>query len=250
MNQLQEQYNTQQFVIDINYSDPERITVSARELHDYLDASERFNSWFERFAQYGFIKGVDYTPVKSLTEVANNGGTQTMNLDDFQITIEMAKQICMLQRSDKGTATRQYFIQLEKDWNSPEKTMARALFIADTTIKDQKNLIESLKPKAQYADLVSGAENSILVRDLAKLLNQGGYKTGEKRLYETLRADGYLIDKGVSHNTPTQRAMDMGLFAIRQSAVVSPEGHTRTVATTKVTQRGVQFFTDKYCAKS
>ena len=110
----QVQFNTTAIIpIHINESESEQITVSARELHDYLEATERFNSWFERMIQYGFIDGIDFTGCKTFDTLARQ------ELDDAQITIDMAKQICMLQRSAKGSQARQYFVQLEKDWNTP-----------------------------------------------------------------------------------------------------------------------------------
>lgn len=109
----------------------EGLTVSARELYEKLDIHERFSKWFERMKAYGFEEGTDFTSVPFGT-VVNNGARR--ELQDYALTLDTAKQICMLQRSEKGRIFREYFIQVEKDWNSPEKVMARALSIANHTI--------------------------------------------------------------------------------------------------------------------
>lgn len=116
---------------------------------------------------------------------------------DYQISVDMAKQICMIQRSEKGKLYRQYFIDLEKAWNTPEQVMARALKLADRTIdtlkEDNKKLIEEnerMKPKEIFADAVSASTSSILIGDLAKLLRQNGVDIGQKRLFEYLRNHG------------------------------------------------------------
>lgn len=141
-------------IIKIDYSS-DRPTVSARELHEFLGVETPFRIWFPRMAEYGFTDGSDYTPY-IFVHPQNHQETT-----DYQLTIDMAKEICMLQRNERGKQARQYFIQLEKDWNSPEKVMARALQIADRKIKClqtenavQKQLILELKPKADYTDCI------------------------------------------------------------------------------------------------
>ncbi len=109
-------------------------TVSARELHKEVGSTERFSTWFERQLQFGFVKNEDYTTVKVLTEVQNNGGVQEGELIDHNLSVDMAKQICMVQKNQKAWKIRQYLINLEKAWNTPEQVMARALKMADQTI--------------------------------------------------------------------------------------------------------------------
>lgn len=167
----------------------------------------------------------------------------------------MAKQICMIQRTDKGKEYRQYFIDLEKAWNTPEQVMARALRIANGEIEklkaDNQVLIadtERMKPKEIFADAVSASKTSILVGDLAKLLKQNGYETGQKRLFEQLRQEGYLIKSGSSRNMPTQRAIQMQLFEVKETSITNPDGSIRITKTTKVTGKGQQYFINKYLA--
>lgn len=110
-------------LIKVNY-DTEQPTVSARELHEALGISKRFSAWFETNAQ-GFLDGADFTSVLSGTEVQNNGGVQIRELQDYKISVDMAKHICLMSRTEKGKQIRQYFIDLEKAWNTPEQIMAR-----------------------------------------------------------------------------------------------------------------------------
>lgn len=166
----------------------------------------------------------------------------------------MAKQICMLQRTEKGKAIRQYLIDMEKAWNTPEQVMARALRIADKEINKLKQsnarLIEDnkrMKPKEIFADAVSASHTSILVGDMAKLLKQNGADIGQRRLFEWLRESGYLIKrKGSDWNMPTQKSMEMGLFVIKESTVNNPDGSVRINRTTKVTGKGQQYFINKF----
>ncbi len=112
----------------------DRLTVSARNLHRFLEVGTEYRHWFRRMCEYGFTEGADFNPVK-IDRVQQEGNrTVTREIDDASLTIDTAKEICMLQRNEKGKQARQYFIQLEKDWNSPEKVMARALKIADAKI--------------------------------------------------------------------------------------------------------------------
>mgnify|MGYP003195942586 CR=1 FL=1 len=108
--------------------------------------------------------------------------------------------------------------------------------------------VEQDKPKVLFAKAVETAHTSILIGDLAKILKQNGVQTGQKRLFEQLRQDGYLIKGGNSHNMPTQRAMEMGLFEVKESTVNNPDGSVRINRTTKVTGKGQTYFVNKYIA--
>lgn len=230
-------------LLKINTTDSERITVSARDLYKFLEATERFNSWFERMKQYGIIEGEDFTSVKSFT-VVNNGAHK--EIDDYQLTIDTAKQIAMLQRNEKGTQARKYFIQIEKEWNSPERVMARALEIAHKTIATLEIENKEMKPKALFADAVAASNSNILIGDLAKLIKQNGHDIGQKRLFDWLRDNGYLIKYGASRNMPTQVAMNLGLFKVKESTFSNPDGSVRITRTTKVTGKGQQYFINKF----
>lgn len=165
----------------------------------------------------------------------------------------MAKHISMMTKTEKGKIMRQYFIDLEKAWNTPEQVMARALKLADKTIdtlkEDNKKLIEEnekMKPKEIFADAVSASNSSILIGDLAKLLRQNGVDTGQKRLFEQLRNEGYLMKTGSSRNMPKQKYVANGFFQIKETVISNPDGSVRMTKTTKVTGKGQQYFLNKY----
>lgn len=230
-------------LIPANTASPDRITVSARDLHAALEVETRFNDWFLRMCEYGFEEGKDYCSFLS----NRADGLPGKPRKDAEITIEMAKEICMLQRSEKGKQARQYFIQLEKDWNSPEKIMSRALQIANDQIRSLTARVEADAPAVYFANAITGSETNILVRDLAKLLKQNGVDTGERRLYELLRNDGFLIKGGSDYNMPTQRAMEMGLFFVKETPRISKEGSVID-RVSKVTPKGQRYFLNRYAA--
>lgn len=224
----------------------DKLTLSARELHKELNIAGRFFRWFEQMSEYGFEENVDYTSVQNCTEVQNNGGIQVRELQDYRITLDMAKEIAMLQRNEKGKQIRKKLIELEKAWNSPEKVMARALDIAHKTIANLQIENEEMKPKAIFADAVATSDTSILIGDLAKLIKQNGTDIGQKRLFERMRNDGYLIKTGTSKNMPTQMAMKKELFEVKERVISNPDGSTRITRTTKVTGKGQIYFINMF----
>ena len=172
---------------------------------------------------------------------------------DYEISVDMAKQICMIQRTPEGKAIRQYLIDLEKAWNTPEQVMARALKIADRQIDELKHSkmlleqkIEADKPKTIFADAVSAGHTSILIGDLAKLICQNGYQIGQKRLFQWMRDNGYLMKSGASYNMPIQSYVEQGLFEIKESNIQNPDGSVRITRTTKVSGRGQIYFINKF----
>ena len=233
-------------LIKINY-ETETPTVSARDLYTGLEIKSNFTTWFERMSEYGFEDTKDFFPKKE----ESTGGRPAV---DYEISVDMAKQICMIQRSEKGKQYRQYFLDLEKAWNTPEQVFARALSMADKEIEKLKNnntvLMEDVKrmrPKEIFADAVSTSHTSILIGDLAKMLKQNGADIGQKRLFEWMREKGYLIKhKGADWNSPTQKAMELGLFEIKESTVNNPDRSVRINKTTKVTGKGQQYFINKF----
>ena len=105
---------------------------------------------------------------------------------------------------------------------------------------------EAMKPKALFADAVAASQTTILIGDLAKLIKQNGIEIGQKRLFSWLRKNGYLIKGGSDYNMPTQRSMQLGLFEIKESTSINPDGSTRINRTTKVTGKGQQYFINKF----
>ena len=224
-------------------------TVSARELHKALGIEKRFSAWFETNSR-GFVEGEDFTSVLSGT-VVNNGAKR--ELQDYDLSVDMAKHICLMSRTEKGKQCRQYLIDLEKAWNTPEQVMARALKIADRQIDELKHnnmlleqKIEADKPKTIFADAVSTSHTSILIGDLAKLICQNGVQIGQKRLFEWMRQNNFLIKSGLSRNMPTQRSLESGLFEIKESTIQNPDGSVRITRTPKVTGKGQVYFVNKF----
>ena len=129
---------------------------------------------------------------------------------------------------------------------TPEQIMARAVLLAQDTIARQKAQIEELKPKALFADAVAASDGTCLVGELAKMMRQNGVQIGQNRLFEKLRQDGYLGKSGSNYNVPTQRAMEMGLFRIKETSITHSDGHITVQRTAKVTGKGQQYFINRF----
>lgn len=230
-------------LINVTLNDNHEPVVSGRQLHEVLEVKTPYSMWFDRMAEYGFTENQDFL-LNNFVKQTGRGGH---NKVDHIIKLDMAKEIAMIQRTERGKQVRQYFIQVEKDFNSPEKIMARALLMADKKIHKLETQIEADKPKVLFADAVSASHSSILVGDLAKLISQNGYKIGGNRLFVWLRENGYLIKrKGSDWNMPTQRSMEMKLFEIKESTITHPDGHILVSKTVKVTGKGQQYFINKF----
>ena len=221
--------------------------VSGRTLHRELGVGTEYAKWMTRMTEYGFVEGQDFNSVK-IDEVRQEGNRHVKReITDHALKLDMAKEIAMIQRTEKGKEVRQYFIQVERDYNSPEKVMARALLMANNKVLSLETQVEELKPKALFADAVAASKTSILMGELAKLLNQNGVEIGGTRLFAWMRENGYLIKrKGQDWNTPTQRAMEMGLFEIKERTHSNPDGSIIISKTTKVTGKGQQYFITKF----
>ena len=233
-------------LIKITYNN-DRPAVSARDLHDFLEVKTAYKDWFPRMCEYGFTEGEDFNPLK-IERVQNEGERMVARtVDDAVLTIDMAKELCMIQRNEKGKQARQYFLQIEKDWNSPERVMARALQIAGDKLKRLESKVEADAPKVLVANAVSASKTSILVGELAKLLKQNGVDIGQHRLFRWMRENGYLIRRnGTDFNMPTQKSMDLGLFTVKETAITHSDGTVTVSKTTKVTGKGQQYFIQKF----
>lgn len=197
-------------LIKINY-DSDRPTVLGRDLHEFLEVKSKYADWIKNMCEYGFIENIDYLPFSKILE---NGGKSK----EHQLTIEMAKEICMLQRNEKGKQARQYFIQLENNWNSPEMVMSRALKMAENQIK-QLSVINSkltvdnqiMKPKADYFDELVDRNLLTNFRETAKQL-----EIKEKEFIK------FLLDKKYVYRDKKGKLMpyadkNNGLFEIKEA---------------------------------
>ena len=220
--------------------------VSARDLYHGLELKIRFSLWVSKNF-HEFEEGEDFTSVSRDTEVQNNGGIQIRELQDYALTLDMAKQLCMMSHTELGRKYRKYFIDLERKWNDPQEVVKRGYAILQNENTQLKLENEQMKPKALFADAVSVSKTTILVSELAKILRQNGVNIGANRLFAWMRENGYLISrKGTDWNMPTQRSMELGLFNIKETTITHSDGHTTISKTTKVTGKGQQYFINKF----
>lgn len=234
--------------IRVNY-DADRPTVIGRDLHAFLGVETAYKDWFPRMCEYGFAEDSDYSSFLSHRSDGLPGKPRT----DHQLTVDMAKELCMLQRTERGKQCRQYFLELERQWNTPEAVMSRALRMANAKMEQlaQRNdrLIAQAaldQPLVIFAKSVETSKQSILVGELAKLLKQNGVEIGQNRLFERLREEGFLCKGGEQYNMPTQRAMELGLFEIKERTINNPDGSVRLTRTSKVTGKGQIYFVNKF----
>ena len=236
-------------LIKIEVNENQEPIVSGRDLHEALGVKTAYKDWFPRMCEYGFIENQDFCSILS----ESTGGRPETN---HAIKLDMAKELAMIQRNEAGKRIRQYFIQVEKDFNSPEKIMARSLIYANqqinqltVDIKVLEEKIEEQKPKVIFAESVSASSTSILVGELAKLIKQNGHEIGQNRLFTWLRENNYLISrKGTDYNMPTQKSMELGLFEIKETSITHSDGHISVNKTPKVTGKGQVYFINKFNA--
>ncbi|ARK28759.1 phage antirepressor KilAC domain-containing protein [Halalkalibacter krulwichiae] len=227
-------------LITTNHNDDGEIIISGRELHEFLEVKTDYKDWFPRMVTYGFEEGLDFSSFLS----ESTGGRPKR---DHHIKLDMAKEIAMIQRTEKGKQARQYFLQLEKMWNSPEMVMKRALQYADQKVLEMKLEIEKQRPKVLYAEAVTVSKDTVLVKDLAATLKQKGIDIGEKRLFEWLRENGYLCKKkGEMRNMPTQKSLDLEIIAIKHGLRTGSDGEMKKTRTPKITGKGQIYFINKF----
>lgn len=231
-------------LINITLNENHEPVVSARDLHKGLEVKSKYNDWLKRMLEYGFIEGTDFVAIAQKKVTAQGNQSEFI---EHVFNLDSAKEIAMIQRNDKGKEVRKYFIQVEKDFNSPEKIMARALLMADKKVHQLEAQIEADKPKVLFADAVSASHTSILVGELAKLLKQNGVDIGATRLFTWLRNHGYLIKRnGRDWNMPTQKSVDLGLIRVKETSITHSDGHITVSKTPLVTGKGQQYFINKF----
>lgn len=229
--------------------------VSARELHKGLGLKKRFGDWSKQNFK-DFEEGEDFTTVPG-GAVVQSGNGATRKYDDYALTLDMAKQLCMMSHSELGKKYRKYFIELEKKWNDPQEIVKRGYAILQNENAKLKIENNEMKPKALFADSVTASDTAILIGELAKILKQNNaselivdgkpVKMGQNNLFKWLRENGYLISrKGTDYNMPTQRAMELKIFVIKESSVTNPDGSVKVSKTTKVTGKGQIYFVNKF----
>lgn len=214
--------------------------VSARELHKFLECTERFSNWIDRQFQYGFIENVDYVGCKEFNTLANQ------ELEDYALTLDCAKHISMMQKSDKGMQARTYFIETEKKYKSlAPRTLKEALILAleqQETIEKQQLLLNEAKPKVEFFDAVTDSKTAIDMGSVAKLID---LNIGRNKLFEFLRFEKILMD----NNVPYQKYVDAGWFRIIEQKYQNGKGEVCINIKTIVYQKGVQKIRELYLNK-
>ena len=202
-------------LIKVNYDNPEKPVVSGRELHEALGIKTAYKDWFPRMCEYGFTENSDFLTVAQKRATAQ-GNFTTYN--DHMLTIPMAKELCMIQRTDIGRKFRQYFISIEEAWNSPEMGMQRALSIANERVKALQLSVSQLtvdnqimQPKAEYFDELVDRRLLTNFRDTAKELH-----IGQKEFIQFLLDRKYVYRDRKSKLKPYMPYVEDGLFELKE----------------------------------
>ena len=227
--------------------------VSARELHNFLGLSKRFSAWFGAYSKnddYGFIENEDFTSVTSGTLV-NNGAKR--EIQDYAITLEMAKELAMLSKSEKGKEARKYFIQCEKKlkeisnrallleqiYNGGQEGVLASKKLTELEVKEATKplheKIENDKPLVEFGNQVLKSTDNILIRELAKIISNKVINIGQNRLYDKLREWKMIMKKPSTE--PYQLYIDKGYFVVEEKTINTSCG-VKLTKTCKCTPKG------------
>lgn len=229
-------------LINVTLNENHEPVVSARQLHETLEVKTEYKKWFKRMAEYGFAENEDYLRVTQ--KCPTLGGLQDMT--DHVIKLDMAKEIAMIQRTDKGKEVRKYFIQVEKDFNSPEKIMARALLMADKKIKllesQNENLLielEEANKNADYLDLILQTKDSLTITQIAQDYGISARKMNQllkqERIQRIVNGQWVLYAKYLAKGYVSSRTFDY----------TGKDGKVHSAVTTVWTQLGRRFLYDR-----
>ena len=250
--------------------------VNARELHQKLGSKQDFSTWIKnRIEKYGFVENQDFEVFHKIMENSNGGRSRI----EYALSLDMAKELCMVENNDAGRRIRKYFIEVEKKARTQNpfaipQTYSEALLLAANQAKqiekqqlalEQKKIendklvadgkrkdatIVRMKPKEVFTDAVAGSKGNCLVGEVAKLITQNGYKIGEKQFFAWLRDNGYLGKKGERYNIPNQQYMGKNpFFYIKRGVRQGDNGVLHTTSTTMLTPKGQIYFVNKFLGK-
>lgn len=219
-----------------------RRTVNARDLHAFLGSKQEFSHWIKgRIDQYGFSQAVDFVVIDNFIDDATAFGGKRKTID-YHLTLDMAKELSMVERTPKGKEARAYFLECERRAMAAQpapfaipQTLHEALRLAaDLAEQNAKQavLIEDMTPKAEFHDRVTQSPDMMTVAEVAKIL-----RTGPRRMFEFLKVEGLLMKS----NLPYQNYLDRGLFRVVESAWTDKFGRNRVTPKTVVTQKGLQY---------
>ena len=233
--------------VEVNQNNEQ--AVSARELHERLGIVKRFSTWWEdQVSRLNLRQEIDYTPYLQVHPQNHQ------EMQDFIVSLDIAKHICMISGGENAHSIREYFIQVERAWNSPEQVMARALQYAQNqldTYKDKlsiaENTVKELAPAAEFGNAVSNNAGGILVRDYVKVLENDGIKIGQDKLFSWLHANGYIYRQNgyKSQWIPYKQYVEQGLFRVRETPMSSADHGDWMSITIRVTGKGQKYFYEK-----
>jgi anti-repressor protein len=227
--------------VEVNQNNEQ--AVSARELHEKLGIRKDFTDWFKyQIEKLGLREGFEFTPI--LGKTSEQGGRPSA---DYAVPLDIAKHICMISGGEQAHKIREYFIQIERAWNSPEQVMARALQIANKRIDSYIQTIKELAPAAEFGNAVSKNAGGILIRDYVKILENDGIKIGQDKLFSWLHLNGYIYrQKGYKPQwIPYKHYIEQGLFRVKETPISSPEYGDWISITIRVTGKGQKYFYEK-----
>ncbi|MCZ2084784.1 MAG: phage antirepressor KilAC domain-containing protein [Flavobacteriales bacterium] len=220
--------------------------VSAKELYEFLgfDRSQ-WSRWYQKnIMQNDFA--IEYSDYQTIDLVSNGNPTK-----DFALSLDFAKRLSMMARTEKGEHARKYFIECEKVAKNPLQNISRidlAKMIIESEEENQRLQIElkENEPLVVFAKALQISEHNILIGELAKILKQNNIEIGQNRLFIWLRDHSYLIRSGEQYNLPTQKSLELGLFEVKTTTINNPDGSVRVTKTTKVTPKGQKYFINKF----
>lgn len=229
-------------LINVTLNENHEPVVSARQLHETLEVKTEYKKWFKRMTEYGFTENEDFVKVTQKCLTSSTG----QNITDHVIKLDMAKEIAMIQRTDKGKGVRTYFIQVEKDFNSPEKIMARALLMADKKIKllesQNENLLielEEANKNADYLDLILQTKDSLTITQIAQDYGISARKMNQllkqERIQRIVNGQWVLYAKYLAKGYVSSRTFDY----------TGKDGKVHSNITTVWTQLGRRFLYDR-----
>lgn len=219
-------------LIKITTNEQGKRLTSARELYEFLEVKTKFADWFKRMCEYGFTENTDFILVTQKRET-NNPKNPYTEINDFAINIDMAKEISMIQRTDKGKEARQYFIACEKQllevskkallleqiYNGGQDGILASKQLTELEVKEAvaplKLEIEENKPLVEFASTITESADCIDIGELAKLIKHENINIGRNKLYEWLRDNKYLM----KDNVPYQRYIEQGIFQIKEYVI-------------------------------
>lgn len=229
-------------LINVTLNENHEPVISARQLHETLEVKTEYKKWFKRMTEYGFVENEDFVKVTQKCLTSSTG----QNMTDHVIKLDMAKEIAMIQRTDKGKEVRTYFIQVEKDFNSPEKIMARALLMADKKIKllesQNENLLielEEANKNADYLDLILQTKDSLTITQIAQDYGMSARKMNQ--LLKQERIQRVVNGQWVLYT----QYLGKGYISSRTFDYMGKDGKIHSNITTVWTQLGRRFLYDR-----